>query len=285
MRRTALAAGGLALILALSACSGTIGGTAVPAGTAGSNTKSGSSSLFSDPLQLVAAAKAGTQKSKSSKFSMEMNVAGMAVTATGQGRYDGTNTAMSMSMDLLGQQMEVRLIGQAIYLKMPDSMRASTGSTKPWTKVSLDDSTAAGKALSENYSQLAEQNDPSKMLEQIQKAGTITKSESTTLNGEQANHYTVDIDFAKLADQMPAGLPADAKAQLAGKNVHFPMDLWVNSDQLPMQIITDMSALGSALGGAEASQLGEMTMTMKYTDWGGPVDVTAPPADQVGEPK
>jgi len=285
MRRTALAAGGLALILALSACSGTTGGTALPAGAAGADTKSGSSSLFSDPLQLVAAAKAGTEKSKSSKFSMEMNVAGMSVKASGQGRYDGANTAMSMSMDLLGQQMEMRMIGQTIYMKMPEQMRASTGSTKPWTKVSLDDSTPAGKALSENYSQLAEQNDPSKMLEQIQKAGTIKKSEATTLNGEPANHYTVDIDLAKIADQMPAGLPDEAKTQLAGKDVHFPMDLWVNADQLPMQIVMDMTALGTALGGAQGGQLGEMKMTMKYTDWGVPVDIAAPPADQVGEPK
>jgi hypothetical protein len=282
MRRTALAAGGLALILALSACSGSTDGTAFPAGAAG---KSGSSSLFSDSLQLVAAAKAGTEKSKSSKFSMEMNVAGMAVKASGQGRYDAADPAMSMSMDLLGQQMEMRLIGKTMYMKMPESMRASTGSTKPWTKVSLDDSTAAGKALSENYSQLAEQNDPTKMLEQIQKAGTMKKSEATTLNGEPANHYTFDIDLAKLADQLPAGLPADAKAELEGKDVRFPMDLWVNSDQLPMQIVMDMTALGSALGGAQGGQMGDMKMTMKYTDWGLPVDIAAPPADQVGEPK
>jgi hypothetical protein len=285
MRRSALAAGGLALVLALSACSSSTGGTAVPLGMGATTSKPGSASLFSDPLQLVAAAKAGTQKSKSSKFTMDMTVAGMSIKASGQGKYDGANTAMSMSMDMLGQQMEMRLIGQTIYLKLPDSARASTGSTKPWTKVSLTDTSPTGKALSDNYNQLAEQNDPSKMLEQIQKAGTITKSEATTLNGEAANHYTVDIDFAKLADQMPAGLPADAKTQLAGKNVHFPMDLWLNADQLPMQIVMDMSALGAALGGAQAGQLGDMKMTMNYTDWGAPVDIAAPPAAEVGEAK
>jgi hypothetical protein len=281
MRKTALTAGGLALILALSACGGTTGGTALPASAPGQD-KAGSTALFSDPLQLVAAAKAGTEKSKSAKFSMQMTAAGMSVKATGQGRFDGTNTAMSMNMDLLGQQLEMRLIGSDMYMKMPESMRASLGSTKPWTKISLTDSSSAGKALSDSYNQLAEQNDPSKMLEQIQKAGTISKSESTTLDGQPANHYTIDVDFAKLADQMPAGLPADAKDKLAGQNVHFPMELWVNSDQLPMQIVMDMSALGKAIGGdAAAGQMGEMKMTMKYTDWGAPVSVEAPPADQV----
>jgi hypothetical protein len=271
--------------LTLGACSGSTDGTALPQGAAGADTKSGSSSLFSDPLQLVAAAKAGTEKSKSSKFSMEMNVAGMAIKASGQGRYEAANPAMSMNMDLLGQQMEMRLIGKTMYMKLPENLRATTGSTKPWTKVALDDSTPEGKALSENYSQLAEQNDPSKMLEQIQQAGTMKKSEATTLNGEPANHYTFELDLAKLAGQLPAGLPAEAEAELKGKDVRFPMDLWVNSDQLPMQIVMDMTALGSALGGAQGGQMGEMKMTMKYTDWGVPVDVAAPPADQVGEPK
>jgi hypothetical protein len=280
MRKIALTAGGLALVLALGACGGTTGGTALPASGPGQD-KAGSTALFSDPHLLVAAAKAGTEKSKSAKFSMEMNAAGMSVKASGQGRFDGANTAMSMNMDLLGQQMEMRLIGGDMYMQMPASMRQTLGSTKPWTKVSLSDSSAAGKALSDSYNQLAEQNDPSKMLEQIQKAGTITKSEATTLDGQPANHYTIDVDFAKLADQMPAGLPAEAKSQLAGKNVHFPMDLWVNSDQLPMQIVMDMGALGKAMGGAAAGQMGDMKMTMKYTDWGVPVNIEAPPADQV----
>jgi hypothetical protein len=281
MRRIALTAGGLALVVALSACGGTTGGTALPASGAGPD-KAGSTSLFSDPQQLVAAAKAGTEKSKSAKFSMEMNAAGMSVKAQGQGRFDGANTAMSMTMDLLGQQMEMRLIGQDMYMKMPESMRAGLGGgSKPWTKVSLADSSPAGKALSDSYNQLAEQNDPSKMLEQIQKAGTITKSEATTLDGQPANHYTIDVDFTKLAGQMPAGLPAEAQGELAGKNIHFPMDLWVNSDQLPMQIVMDMSAIGKAVGGEAASQMGDMKMTMKYTDWGAPVTIEAPPADQV----
>jgi hypothetical protein len=279
LRKTALVAGGFALVLALTACGGgSTTGTALP--TSGQD-KAGSTSLFSDPLQLVAAAKAGTEKSKSAKFSMEMTAAGLAITANGQGRFDGANTAMSMTMNLLGQQMEMRVIGGDMYMQMPESMRASLGSTKPWTKVSLAASSAPGNSMGD-YNQLAEQNDPSKMLEQIQKAGTITKSDSTTLNGQPANHYTIDVDFAKLADQMPAGLPADAKDKLTGKNVHFPMEVWLNSDQLPMQIVMDMTAIGKAVAGdAATGKTGEMKMTMKYTDWGTPVTVEAPPADQV----
>jgi hypothetical protein len=185
---------------------------------------------------------------------------------------------LSVNMDMFGRQMEIRLVDKTIYLKRPESPRGQADPAKPWTKISIDDSTPAGKALSENYGELAAQNDPSQMLEQIQKAGTIKKSEATTLDGEPANHYTFDLDLAKLADLMPAGLPAEAKTQLEGKDIHFPMDVWVNSDQLPMQTVMAMSSLGGA-------QLGSMKVTRKYTDWGVAVDITAPPADQIAEPK
>jgi hypothetical protein len=278
MRKTALAAGGFALVLALSACGGGTG-----AAPASGQDKAGKISLFSDPLQLVAAAKAGTEKSKTSKFSMESNAAGQSIKASGSGRYDGANTAMTMTMDMAGETMDMVFVNKVMYLKLPESQRAQMGSDKPWIKVSADGTDPLSKALGPMLNKATADNDPSQTLDKISKAGTITKSEQVQLDGQPTSHYTIDLDFSKLIDEF-AGLMGAAseqvKSQLQGKDLHVPVELWLNSDQLPVQIVMDMSKVMSALG---AGAQGNGMMTFKYTDWGSPVDIQAPAADQVAD--
>jgi len=53
------------------------------------------------------------------------------------------------------------------------------------------------------------------------------------------------------------------------ENMNF--DLWVDGQQLPQQM---------RMKSNQTSE-GTLTMTMKYRDYGKPVDITEPPADQV----
>jgi hypothetical protein len=279
MRKTALAAGGFALVLALSACGGSIGGNAAPAP---GQDKAGKTSLFSDPLQLVAAAKAGTEKSKSSKFSMEANAAGQSIKGSGSGRYDGDNFAMTMTMNLAGETMEMVFVNKALYMKLPESQRAHMDSAKPWIKVSADGTDPMSKSLGPILNKAASDNDPSKTLDKITKAGKITNSEQVPLDGQPTSHYTIDLDFAKMLDeatgQIPGAAGDEVKNKLQGKDLHVPAELWLNSDQLPVQMVMDMSKVMSAAG---APAKGEAKTTVKYTDWGSAVDIHEPPADQV----
>ncbi|MFD8499488.1 hypothetical protein [Amycolatopsis sp. NPDC059657] len=285
MRKAALVAGGAALVLALTACGGKTDGNGTAAPAPGGEQKDAISALFSDPIQLADAAKAGTEKSKSSKFTMETAMAGITMKGSGQAEYSGANSKMAMTMDMMGMQIEMRLVDKVVYMKMPEALRAKSGMTKEWAKVSLDDAAASKQAFGADFNQLLEQNNPAKTLEQIKDAGTIKKSEKTTLDGQPVNHYSVDLDFEKMKNNMPSGIPAEAVDQLKGKNLIIPMELFVNADNLPVKIEMDMGPMMKEIAGdsPQAKQMGEMKMTMKYTDWGGPVDVQAPPADQVGD--
>ncbi|SFB61932.1 hypothetical protein SAMN05216266_12938 [Amycolatopsis marina] len=272
MRKTALAAGGFALVIALTGCGG------------GDDNASGNgsggelSSPFGSAQELVRAASAQTEKSKSSKFTFEMDMAGQKFSGNGEGLYDGDNTAMSMNMDVQGQTMEMRIVDKVLYMKMP-AQAGMTADGKPWVKITPGGDDPISKSMGDSFDQMAEQNDPSKTLEQIEKAGTITNTEQVELNGEQTTHYSVELDMKKLAEQMPDSPNAKAVEQMQGKIDTLPMELWLNSDQLPVQIVMDMSKIAEAAGQPQAGG----QMTMKYTDWGAPVDVEAPPADQVGE--
>ncbi|MEV6623465.1 hypothetical protein AB0M83_43965 [Amycolatopsis sp. NPDC051106] len=282
MRKTTLVAAGAALVLTLTACS--TSGTAEPAG-AGNQTQAGGGGLlaspFTDAIQLASASKQGTEQSKSAKFSMEGSAAGQTLSATGAMAFDGANTKFSMTSTAAGETTEMRMVDKVMYIKLPADQQKQMGTDKSWAKISADGTDPVSQAMGSALSQSAEQSDPSKILDQVSKAGRIISSDQTQLNGEQVNHYKVELDIAKALDQFTGQIPAAAREQvnekLKGKDLKIPAELWLNKDNLPVQVTMDQGPMMQALG----APAGDAKFTMKYSDWGTQVDVTAPPADQV----
>ncbi|KID28642.1 hypothetical protein [Prauserella rugosa] len=276
MRKTALAAGAAALLL-LAGCSGD---DTASNGGGGGNGDGGSGvvgNLFGDANSLADAASQNTSEKKSAKFTMTMNMMGLQATAEGEGLYDGADSKQSMTMDMMGQKIDSIVVGDTMYMKMPQGMGGSAD--KPWMKQSL----TAG----DQSSQMMEYNDPSKMMEFIQKAGEITDSEETTVEGQQATHYKVALDFEKMAGEL-GGMAGGANAQEMAKKVgDLPMEVWLNDEQLPIKITMDLSEVmkqaAAEAGGNASGMSGDAKIEMTYSDWGTPVNIEEPPADQVGE--
>ncbi|GLY64496.1 hypothetical protein [Amycolatopsis taiwanensis] len=271
MKKALLAVSGLALIVTVSAC-----GSRPESGQA---SPPASDTLFGNAQELVRAATAKTGQAQSAKFTLTETVGNEMVTAHGEGRF-GTNAAMDLTMKVQGEEVEMRFVDKTFYIKVPPEQMEATGG-KPWGRISADNE--LGKVLG-SLANTAEQNDPAKILDQIQQAGTITKSEKTTLDGQPASHYWVDIDFAKAAASFAesSGLPPEELQKLAGDKIKtIPVELWLNQDSLPVQITEDITPILKAAGGPEAGQ--SANIIMKYSDWGAPVDVQAPPADQVAD--
>ncbi len=283
MRKTTLVVASAAVLaLTLTACSGN-SGTAQPA-AAGSQTQAEGGILaspFTDAIQLASASKQGTEKSKSAKFTMEGSAAGQTISATGAMAMDGANTKFSMTSTAAGETTEMRMVDKVMYIKLPADQQKQMGTDKSWAKISADGDDPISQALGSSLSQSAEQSDPSKMLDQISKTGRIISSDQTELNGEKVNHYKVELDVAKAVDQFTGSLPAASRDKLTemlkGKDVKIPAELWLNKDNLPVQVTMDQGPMMQALG----APAGDAKFTMKYSDWGTTVDVTAPPADQV----
>ncbi|AXB45038.1 hypothetical protein [Amycolatopsis albispora] len=272
MRKTALAASGFALLLALTACGSestpTTTNTAAPQAA-----DKPASSLFNDAQELVRTASSKADQSKTAKFTIDMNMMGQKISGSGQGSFEGTNSKMSMTMQMMGMSLEMRMIDGQVYIKMPEGQRAGG---KPWIKADK----AALAELGQSMDQ-AEQSDPRKFLEMIQKAGKINKAEPATLDGQEVSHYVIDLDLKKAG-----GMAGASEAQLSQlpDGVIVPLELWLNAEQLPVQITMDMGAMMKKMAEQSGQQLppGDAKMTMKYSDWGAPVEVEAPPADQVG---
>ncbi|MQA63441.1 MAG: hypothetical protein GEU86_18580 [Actinophytocola sp.] len=250
MRKALIAASVLSLALTLGAC-GDDGGKSGDA-TNGGTSAPASGPQFNDAQSLLDAAKEGTQDAKTAKFSME----GTGVKASGEGVFDGANTKMAMTMAASGQEIEMRMIGTDLYMKgMPGA-----DPKKPWAKMSMEGMPGADQL---------ENSDPTKTLEHLLAAGAeIDKKEETELNGEKVTHYSLTVDVQKMMEQMGGG---EAGATPPPGQEKMPVELYLNSDNQPVQIEMDMGGQGS--------------MKMNFTDWGTDVKVEAPPEDEVAEMK
>ncbi|GAA1234120.1 hypothetical protein GCM10009676_17090 [Prauserella halophila] len=272
MRKTSLVAGAAALVLTLSACGGGDDNAAGSGGSAEGNGGNGASvgNLFEDASTLADTASQSTSTEKTTKFTGTMSVGGQEISYTGEGEFgDEPKVAMTMSMPGAGQEIETRIIGQTMYMNM--------GGT--WMKGDLD-------ALGQGGAQGAEMNDPTKMLEFAQKAGEITGSERTTLDGQETTHYTLDLDFKKLAEEMDQ-MTGTSQGMLEDVDATVPMEIWLNGEDLPVKVTMDMGEMmkkfAEKAGGNPQMANGGMQVESTYSDWGAPVNVEEPPADQVQE--
>ena len=290
MRKAALTASGVALVLALTAC----GGDDSSNGISGTPNASSEAPTYAGIEQLVASATQKATDTKSAHFKTEMSMFGMTITSEGQASFDPANPTMAVTMSAPGQgQIEMRLVNNTVYIKT-DGMGSPD---KPWQKASLDELAETQDADVNNLtSTMRDAGDPTKMLEQIREAGgEIKDSKQTTLDGQQVTQYTIEVNPAKIMDSMGGGVGVDAP-ELTGLVESFgviPMEVYLDPEGLPVRLEMDMdfSQLMEKIG----AQMGEempadfpvdafkMSMVTTYSDWGAPVSVEAPPADQVSD--
>jgi hypothetical protein len=232
-------------------------------------------------------------KAKTGKFTIESANDGKRETVKGEFRVVGDHADMAVNTDADGKHTEMRLIGDSYFLKSPDL----PATTKPWAKISLNGDDVLSKFFAAIIKSTTKETDPAVALDQAGKVGTIIRSEDTKLDGRPATHYTIELDLARLVelkqgdleslalppelsdlkDQAQQKLP-ELKQKLEGK--HFPVELWLDEQQLPLQYLADPVAAAKALGQPVPK---DSKMIVRYTDWGAPVSVDAPPADQVEE--
>lgn len=275
MKKALLSVSGLALIITVSACGARpMNGQASPdkpTEAAESAAPIQSSTLFGDAQEMARTVSMKTGEKQSTKVLLTQPVGQDTNSMEGTGRF-GDDPAVDLTMTADGSQLELRFVNHTVYVKTDG---ATTGG-KPWGQIPADHSDEIRWAV--------DQEDPNKILDRVQQAGTMTKSERTTLNGQPVSHYWVNIGFDKAADWF-SGISGYSVEELRGflpEGFSIPMELWLDQDSLPVQITEeDPSPIMRAADDPEGDQ--PSTITIEYSDWGTPVAVEAPPADQVSE--
>jgi hypothetical protein len=257
-RRGALLGIVVAFVLALSACGSGGGGDAAVS------------------IKTLQAAVSNTQAEPSSRFVMDLAVDadGQSTSIHGEGVVAGDSKTAQITMTIPSAgTLEERIVDGTVYMNFGDLLGGTKLGPEQWVKIGLDDlQQRSGGALG-NLADQAGSNGPQQGLEYLQGlSGDVQKVGDDTVAGAHATHYQASIDYAKVAEKLPDS-SAKARDQLT-KLGTVPADVWINDDDrvVKMQFAIDGSAFGA--------DGGKIEMTMEITDFGVPVDVQAPPADQ-----
>ncbi len=233
-------------------------------------------------IKTVQLAADNTEAAHSSRFTMTMDVVlgdrHLTIQGSGETSADGKRARIEMQVPG-GGQLEELLVDDALYLNL-DSLPFGGGQLpagKHWIRIGFDD--IAGQ-LGLNLDELRDQaqsGTPSNGLKYLEGlSGDVERIGDDTINGEHATRYRASIDYSLVAEKLP-GL-SDAAKQRLGKLGTVPADVWIDDHDrvVKMHYAIDGSAFGVA-----GSTAGTAELTMEITGFDDPVDVQAPPSDEV----
>lgn len=173
--------------------------------------------------------------------------------------------------DLMGS-MEVREIGDTVYMKFP-FFTAFLGAETEWVSMPAEQSDMA-----DDVTPNTAPSDPGAFLESFKEAeGEVEVVGPEEIRGISTTHYRIMID-EQWAETLTEEEMGDLEEQGFSPDATFPLDLWVDDDGLVhrMSIVAEASQLEDAEGEFES-----MAMTFDFFDFGEPVTIEPPPADQV----
>jgi hypothetical protein len=201
-----------------------------------------------------------------------LSAGGQRMPILGNGALDMRNGRMRMSISVPipgfgSMQIDELFDGSAFYVHFPASVAGRIPGGKAWIKVDLD---AHGKAAGTDLKQMmqANQGNPADMLQALKGVGTSHKVGSENIDGAATTHYRAEIDLERAADRIGSA-KAKALFQSAGAGA-LPIDVWIDRAGRVRRESFNFSVEGVSLD-----------MTIAFTHFGAPVDVTPPPADQV----
>jgi hypothetical protein len=241
-------------------------------------------------LQSVASAASKTAGVQTVKFHMDVSVTIGPLgpfTFTADGASDNATHSADMTMDLssiaslAGSQAgsadqwnaHVVLDGGGasplLYMQLPALDKYLNGKT--WVKADLG-ALAQERGIDLNQLfQAAGNEDPTKALQMLQSVGNVSKAGTAAIDGVDTTEYRGTVDVQKAA----AALGPSYEKLLSGSKVtSIPVDVWIGSDGLVRRLHENLSY---DVNGTQATT----DLTMNLTDFGAPVTVTTPPADQV----
>ena len=193
----------------------------------------------------------------------EITMTGAADPATGR-----TKAEMDMSAIIpagMGIPSKISMVseGAVAYVLMPPA----AGAAPQWTKVDATQLTqgAAGGGLPSSTN-------PLDSFDQLRSVGSeIEEVGEEEVRGTKTTHYRATIDMQKVVDAMPPGQRPATVGPLAAMGA-VPVDVWLDDDDRPRRQRMRIPLPGGA---------GEMTITIEAFDFGKPVDIELPPADQI----
>ena len=243
------------------------------------------------PAERVTAAPAKTIAEGSARIAQRIEIvaggedddADPSVT-TATGTFDFDDHEGTMTVGAGDESFEVVIQGTTVYEHLPE-VAAAAG--REWIRIDLDKlAEAVGvEGLAELVQ--SQSNDPSAGLQYLRGASDSVRTVGKeSIRGVGTTWYEATVDVEKAA----AGAPvAQQKTIRSAKELFgistIPTDVWIDGDGLVrrMKQSIDYSAAGRSERFPPGSLPKSMEVTVEFYDFGAPVSVTVPPAEEVAD--
>jgi hypothetical protein len=241
-----------------------------------------------DGARVVRAAYAKTLQAKTAEIYFRETVqasSGTSQSITGTGAVDFAHHAFLMTMNLpTTGSMVVVIVGTTEYVEIPPAARERMPGHTPWVSIDLNRLVQAKLGGSLAQWSAGASNDPSQVLAQLSAVSDrVTIIGHPTVDGVITTEYRAQVDVAK-ALARTRRKSGYAAAQLLARTLKplgsrtLPMELWIGVDHLVrrFQETIVVPTGGNAPGGALRT-----TVLMDFDRYGTPVNIAAPPRNQV----
>jgi hypothetical protein len=228
-----------------------------------------------EEARLVSAA-AATTRTGTARASMvlDMSFGGNEVTAKGDGLVDFGAERASMTMDMPAAGGAMRIIADGDLVYMQGAMYQAVAQGKPW--VATDTTRMASSPFS-GMGTGAGGADVLSSLRALQDKGVVRQVREVgtdEVRGVRTVKYEGEFDPDALMDSM-SGATKEVRAALRQVRMDSAaMAVWVSDDDLVRRMTSTFSL---SMAGSEM----KMSMTIELFDFGIPVQIDIPPADQV----
>jgi hypothetical protein len=213
---------------------------------------------------------------------VSMGQQGVPITANGSIRF--ADRAADLVETVPGTQGngETRFVDGTLYARLPGSLLARLSHGRKWISVDL---TALSQHGDGSFQQLLTDSpsDPTAMLGFLRGAGgTVTKDGQDTIDGVPTTHYTVDLNLDQAAQGQSSATQQSIHVleQQLGSHT-LPAQVWIDDQGQVRRIMLHETLKGTAGSAQNGNVTVDVTATL--SDFGTPVTITAPPADQTAD--
>lgn len=280
MRRIAAIALSFALATGAVACDSPKNNTGSGPGVSSSAASDTAPRPVADVRELTTKIIAATNQVSSAKVAFESS--GDSSTDNGNGSGSGvlryTPNGPEMSIDIKSSdgptESSMILLGGDAYIKLPPG---TLPGGKSWIKISRTGNDPMSKMFASMIDMMKQTGSIEHSVKLIGDAGSITASQAERIDGTDAVRYAIAIDLDKASASTTDQTLKTAYKTLTSAGVKtFEYLLWVNNRDLPVKMMMDQHIP------TPDGKTTTMKMSMTYSDWGKPVTITAPPANEIG---
>ncbi len=202
-------------------------------------------------------------------FSISMSGKASKFDLDGEVDFKNNSTSLKTSLADLGipglesSKVEIRLIGETVYIRVGDLVggnRPPLGG-KEW--ISMDLSALGGDSPAGA--------NPANLLAMLRGIADVEEVGTESIRGNQTTHYTGRINMSKAIGAAPSADKKQVSSVFENLSNEFPVDVWVDEQGRTVKLSTNG-------GGSESN----FSFSLEFFDFGAELDISAPPSSDVG---